>query len=317
MPAPACLLRRVRRPALRRQTDRDAPDQRRQNRPKAPWARKASCPASGGARDEPAHIPAAVEAAEEIHHTVAACRRARRPRQLPQDGGIERHPPRERGGDHARPPTIRNMPSRLRSICYSAACLMRCLVAVDARFHLGPEMADQTLHRPGRGIAQRADGVAFDLLGHVEQQIDLALLRLAALQALQHAPHPAAALAAGRALAAALVLVEVGDAPDGGDDVGRLVHDDDGRRAHARLELGQRIEIERQVLAGVGRQAWHRRAARDHRQQVVPAAAHAAGMPLQQFAQRNAHLLLDHARLLDVARDLEQLGAGVVGLADA
>ncbi len=63
-----------------------------------------------------------------------------------------------------------------------------------------------------------------------------------------------------------------------------------------------------------GRQR-HRRAARDHRQQIVPAAAHAARVPLEQLAQRNAHLLLDHARLLDVARDLEQLGAGVVGLA--
>ena len=66
-----------------------------------------------------------------------------------------------------------------------------------------------------------------------------------------------------------------------------------------------------------GRQQRHRRAAGDHGQQVVPAAAHAARMPLDQLAQRDAHLLLDHARLLDVAGDLEQLGAGVVGLADA
>ena len=39
-------------------------------------------------------------------------------------------------------------------------------------------------------------------------------------------------------------------------------------------------------------------------------------MPLEQLAQRDAHLLLDHAGLLDVAGDLEQLGAGVVGLAE-
>ena len=67
----------------------------------------------------------------------------------------------------------------------------------------------------------------------------------------------------------------------------------------------------------VGRQARHRRAAGDHGQQVVPAAAHAAGMALEQLAQGDAHLLFDHAGLLDVAGDLEQLGAGVVGLADA
>src|SRR5438552_3001481 len=88
---------------------------------------------------------------------------------------------------------------------------VRRLVAVDARLDLPAEVAQQPLHRPGCPVAQRADGVAFDLGRHVLEQVDLALLRLAALHALQHAPHPAAALAAGRALAAALMLVEVSD----------------------------------------------------------------------------------------------------------
>mgnify|MGYP003694638719 CR=1 FL=1 len=93
------------------------------------------------------------------------------------------------------------------------------------------------------------------LRGHVLQQIDLALCRP------RRAPCGAACatssrtLPTGRALTAALVLVEVGDAADGGDDIGRLIHHDHGRRAHPRLELGQGVEIERQVLADVGRQA--------------------------------------------------------------
>src|SRR5262249_40534041 len=41
-------------------------------------------------------------------------------------------------------------------------------------------------------------------------------------------PHPAHALAAGSALPAALVLVEIGDAGHGRDDVGRFVHHDHG-----------------------------------------------------------------------------------------
>ena len=61
----------------------------------------------------------------------------------------------------------------------------------------------------------------------------------------EHAPHPAGALAAGRALAAALVLVEIGDAGDRPDDVGRLVHDDHGRGAEARLQVAQRVEVHR------------------------------------------------------------------------
>src|SRR4029450_7399314 len=43
----------------------------------------------------------------------------------------------------------------------------------------------------------------------------------------------------------------------------------------------------------------------------------AAGMTIDQLAQRDAHLLLDVARLVDVAGDAEKLGARVVGPADA
>src|SRR5512143_3547567 len=71
------------------------------------------------------------------------------------------------------------------------------------------EMADQSLHRPGRGIAECADGMALHLIAHVEQHIDLALLGLALGHALEHPPHPACALAAGRALPAGFMLVEV------------------------------------------------------------------------------------------------------------
>src|SRR5215472_3321791 len=100
-------------------------------------------------------------------------------------------------------------------------------MAIDARFDLAAEMADEPLNRPGRCIAQRTDGVALDPRRHIPEQVDLTLLGLAALHPLQDAPHPATTLAAGRALSAALVLVEVGDAADGCDDVGGFVHHDD------------------------------------------------------------------------------------------
>src|SRR6185312_8264821 len=87
-------------------------------------------------------------------------------------------------------------------------CLARAMVA-DAALDFGSEMADQALDRPSGRIAQSADGVAFDLLGDVQQQVDLADLRLAAHHALHHAIHPAGALAARRALPAALVHIEV------------------------------------------------------------------------------------------------------------
>src|SRR4028119_51227 len=89
----------------------------------------------------------------------------------------------------------------------------------DPLVDLGREVAYQTLDRPGRRVAERADGVAFDLGRNFKQHVDLALLGAAFRHAVEHAPHPARALAAGSALAAALVLVEISEAGDGADDV--------------------------------------------------------------------------------------------------
>src|SRR3954471_24205453 len=92
----------------------------------------------------------------------------------------------------------------------------------DAALELWAEMPDQALDRPGGGVAQRADRMALDLLGDVEQLIDRLDLGVAGPQFLHDPPHPAGALTARGALAAALMLVEIADAADRADDVGRL-----------------------------------------------------------------------------------------------
>src|SRR5262245_43280978 len=81
-------------------------------------------------------------------------------------------------------------------------------VFVDPFLDLVAEMTDQSLDRPGGRVAERTDGVALHLVGDLEQQTDLALVRPPIGHAGKHAPHPAGALAARRALAAAFVLVE-------------------------------------------------------------------------------------------------------------
>src|SRR5260221_12731351 len=93
-------------------------------------------------------------------------------------------------------------------------------IFVDAPLDLGPEVPQQALHRPGGAVAESADGVAFDLLGDFHQHADLALLGAALRHAREHAPHPAHAFAAGRALTAALVLVEIRTARHRPHDVG-------------------------------------------------------------------------------------------------
>src|SRR6516165_6268978 len=192
-----------------------------------------------------------------------------------------------------------------------------CAVVVDASLDLVAEVTDQALHRPGRAVAERTDGVALDLGCDFHQHVDLALVRAAFRHAAEHPPHPTHALAAGRALATALVFVEVRDAGHGADDIGRFVHHDHGRGAEGGFELPGAVEIHEQVLAVAGRDQRHRGAAGNDGEQVVPAAAHPAAMGVEQLPQWHSHRVLDGAGFLHVAGNAEQLGAGIVRPPDA
>src|SRR4029079_14259159 len=86
------------------------------------------------------------------------------------------------------------------------------------------EMSDQSLHRPRCRVAERANGVALHLVAHVEQHIDLGLLRLAFGHAFEYPPHPAGSLATRRVLTTGFMLVEIREAGDGADDIGRFIH---------------------------------------------------------------------------------------------
>src|SRR5215217_33132 len=111
------------------------------------------------------------------------------------------------------------LPPSLRRHAHGLGMRVRRIL-VDAPLDLGAEMANEPLHRPGRAVAERANGMTLDLLGHVHQHVDLAPVRAAFRHAHQHAPHPAHPLAARRALAAALMLVEIRDARHRSDNVG-------------------------------------------------------------------------------------------------
>src|SRR5665213_3535783 len=178
-------------------------------------------------------------------------------------------------------------------------------------------MTDQALDRPRRGIAQGADGVALNLLGYFLQKVDFCHFRVAFDHAGHDAPHPAGAFAAGRALAAAFMLVEISQPLDRLHHIGGLVHHDHSRGAKTGLLCFEAVEIhQHRVADGFGNQG-HRSTARNHRQKIVPATAHAAGVLLDQFAQRNAHLVFHIAGLVHMARNAEDLGAGIVGPANA
>src|SRR5690606_17903143 len=92
----------------------------------------------------------------------------------------------------------------------------------DAVLELVPEMAQETLHRPRGRLAEGADGVAFDLPGGGTQHVQVVDHRGALDDAADHAVHPAGALAARGALAAAFLHVEARDALAGADHAGGL-----------------------------------------------------------------------------------------------
>ncbi len=177
-------------------------------------------------------------------------------------------------------------------------------------------MADQALDRPGRGVAKRADGMAFNLRGHFQQHVDLVRFGITRHQPFHHAPHPAGAFAARRALAAAFMLVEVRQAGNGAHDVGGLVHHNHRCGAQAGFQIAQTVEIHRRFHDLVRRHQRHRRTTRDHRQQIVPPAADAAAMRVDQFTERQAHGFFHHAGPVHMAADLEQLGAFILGPTD-
>ena len=74
--------------------------------------------------------------------------------------------------------------------------------AGDAALDLGPEMADEALDRPGGGVAQSTDGVAFDLIRKLLQHVDFSKVSVSYFHALKHVNHPAGTLATWCALTA-------------------------------------------------------------------------------------------------------------------
>ena len=178
-------------------------------------------------------------------------------------------------------------------------------------------MTDQTLNGPSRCIAQRTDGVAFNLLGHFKQGVDFGHISLAFAQPLHHTPHPARAFAAWGALAAAFMLIEIAEPRNGADDIGRFVHDNDCRRAKARAERLQAIKIHWRVHDFLGRNQRYRRATRNNGKEIVPTAANAACMLFNQLTEGNAHRFFHGARLVHMARNLEQLGSSIILTAKA
>ena len=184
-------------------------------------------------------------------------------------------------------------------------------VLLDSGLKLGPEVSDQTLDGPGESLAKSADSVALDLLGELLHHVDLALAGSAHLEAVHDLLGPLGTLATRGALAAGLVVVELAETGDGADDVGGLVHDDDGGRAETGLRVLEGVKVHELVIADVLGEDGSGRATGDDSLEVVPAADDTAAVLVDELAERDGHLLLDGGGVVDVAGDTEELSTGV------
>lgn len=184
-------------------------------------------------------------------------------------------------------------------------------VVCNAGLELGAEVTDQTLDGPGESLTKSANGVALDLLGELLHHVNLTSAGLTLLEAVHDLLGPLGTLTAGSALSARLVVVELGETGDGANDVGALVHDNNGGGTETRLRVLESVEVHKLVVANLlGKDRGGGTTGNDSLE-VVPATNDTTAVLVNQLAERDGHLLLDCAGVVDVTRDTEKLGTSV------
>ena len=99
--------------------------------------------------------------------------------------------------------------------------------------------------------------MTLDLLRQLPEHVNLGVVGLSDLEAFEGVSEPAGPLAAGSALSAALVLVELAQPQDSLDDIGRLIHDNDCSCPQTGLKLPKSVKVHQHVLAKLLRQESH------------------------------------------------------------
>ena len=135
---------------------------------------------------------------------------------------------------------------------------------VEVGEELLAEVLDRRGDRAGGTVAERAERAAQDVVALVEQQVEVGLGALPLLELGQVCTSHQVPSRHGRALAAGLVLVELGPAQHRPDHAGGLVEDLQRAGAEHRAGRADPLEVERdvEVLGGQQRGARSRRASR-------------------------------------------------------
>src|SRR5215475_11373569 len=145
----------------------------------------------------------------------------------------------------------------------------RAAAPLEVLDELVPEVLDGGHHRGDRAVAERAERAPADVVADVEQLVQVLLGALAALQPVQDAHHPVRPLPARGALAAGLVLVELGPPEGGAHHAGGLVEDLQRPGAEHGPGRADGFEVERDVDVLVGEEGRGGPAGRPELQRVA------------------------------------------------
>src|SRR5215831_13145159 len=143
------------------------------------------------------------------------------------------------------------------------------VLACHELFKFAPEFGYKTADRHDIGICQWTDRLALHHIRDLVKQVHIRELTFTRQQVSQNSCRPAGTLATGRALAARLVSIEVGDY---GEHLGHshcLVEDDDTARTEHRACFCQRLIVQRYTLALFGLEHRNRAAAGNDRLQLA------------------------------------------------
>src|SRR5215218_8401601 len=99
-------------------------------------------------------------------------------------------------------------------------------------FKFVAEMPDSRSHGPGSRIAQRANGIAFNLALNIPQQVNVTHLAFAVLDVGQDLFHPTRSFTAGRALSAAFMTIKPSQGHGMTHHALVFIHHDKPTRAH-------------------------------------------------------------------------------------
>src|SRR5690348_3561173 len=99
---------------------------------------------------------------------------------------------------------LRSLQDRERRLAVTEVRLVRGALLLELGEDLVAELLDDRADAHHRGVAERAERVAADLLRHARHQVDVLRHRLAVRDVVEKDLHPVGALAAGGALAARL-----------------------------------------------------------------------------------------------------------------